>query len=207
LNPRPTKITMSLMASVYDVVAFILAELGQMGTMKLEKLVYYSQAWSLVWDEQPLFPEAIEAWDKGPVVRDLYRQHRRMPFVDRLERGDASALSDDQRASIAAVLAFYGRRTEWWLSELTHREPPWLDARATGTTNPVIAQAAMRAFFSSYQATFRHIPDSIARGLKLVVGLPSDVVDDVLHGTPTEVVGIEEWLETGRGDPWQASGD
>ena len=32
--------------------------------MKLQKLVYYSQAWSLIWDEKPLFEEEIEAWAK-----------------------------------------------------------------------------------------------------------------------------------------------
>ena len=64
---------MAAMASVYDVAAFILGRLGQVGAMKLQKLVYYSQAWSLVWDDQPLFSETIEAWDKGPVVRSWAR--------------------------------------------------------------------------------------------------------------------------------------
>lgn len=30
--------------------------------------MYYAQAWSLVWDEKPLFPERIEAWVNGPVL-------------------------------------------------------------------------------------------------------------------------------------------
>lgn len=199
---------MALMASVYDVAAFILAELGQIGTMKLQKLVYYAQAWSFVWDSRPLFSEKVEAWDKGPVVRELYSQHARTPFIERLDQGDASKLSDGQRASISAVLAFYGKRTEWWLSELTHREPPWLDARARagGARNPVITPIAMREFFSTYSAPFRLIPESIARGLDLVVALPKDVVKEVLESPPTEVHGIEEWLETGEGDPWQTYG-
>ena len=56
--------------SVLDVAAYILKKLGSMTTMKLQKLVYYSQAWSLVWDEQSLFIESIEAWANGPVVSD-----------------------------------------------------------------------------------------------------------------------------------------
>ena len=195
------------MASVYDVAAFILAELGQMGTMKLQKLVYYSQAWSVVWDGAALFSEKIEAWDRGPVVRELYSQHARMPFIERLDRGDPSKLSDDQQASIRAVLAYYGKHDEWWLSELTHREPPWLEARAAGhgTRNPTITPVALRNFFSTYSAPRRSIPDSVARGLDLLVGLPKDVVKDVLHGTPVEVHGLEEWLETGEGNPWRTS--
>ena len=43
------------MASVFDVAAYILHRAGTMTAMKLQKLVFYSQAWSLVWDEKPLF--------------------------------------------------------------------------------------------------------------------------------------------------------
>ncbi len=50
------------MANVHDVSAYILKHWGPMTAMKLQKLVYYSQAWGLVWDEEPLFPERIEAW-------------------------------------------------------------------------------------------------------------------------------------------------
>jgi hypothetical protein len=127
----------------------------------------------LVWDDQPLFPEPIEAWDKGPVVPELWER--------------------------------CASRSGAWLSELTHREPPWIEARARtpGARNPIITQGAMRAFFATYQAPLRRIPDAIARGLDLVVALPKDIVADVLRGEPTEVVGIEEWLETGEGDPWR----
>lgn len=43
------------MANVLDVAAYVLAKRGPMTAMKLQKLVYYSQAWHLVWDEEPLF--------------------------------------------------------------------------------------------------------------------------------------------------------
>src|SRR5680860_208464 len=76
------------MASVLDVAEYILKETGSMTTMKLQKLVYYSQAWSLVWDEKPLFGEPIEAWANGPVVRALYEAHRGRFQVDTIENGD-----------------------------------------------------------------------------------------------------------------------
>jgi len=64
------------MASAHDVARYILERAGQMSAMKLQKLVYYSQAWHLVWRSRPLFPETVEAWAKGPVVRELYNVHR-----------------------------------------------------------------------------------------------------------------------------------
>ncbi|CUP62134.1 Uncharacterized phage-associated protein [Anaerostipes hadrus] len=43
------------MANVFDAAKYILERLGEMSTMKLQKLCYYAQAWSLVWDDVPLF--------------------------------------------------------------------------------------------------------------------------------------------------------
>src|SRR5665213_2316970 len=64
----------SLLASVDDVAAAILKRTGAIDTFKLQKLVYYCQAWHLVWDGVPLFKARIEAWANGPVVPKLYQQ-------------------------------------------------------------------------------------------------------------------------------------
>ena len=117
------------MVSVFDVAAYILGERGAMTTWKLQKLVYYSQAWSLVWDDDALFPEEIEAWANGPVVRELYDAHRREYRVSDLGKGDPDALTPDQRETVDAVLEFYGDRSPQWLSDLTHMEDPWCSAR------------------------------------------------------------------------------
>ena len=45
------------MASVFDVAAYILQKQGFLTTWKLQKLVYYGQAWSLVWDDDALSPK------------------------------------------------------------------------------------------------------------------------------------------------------
>jgi uncharacterized phage-associated protein len=100
-----------------------------MTAMKLQKLVYYAQAWSVVWDERPLFPERIEAWANGPVVRELYDVHRGSFEVSEWPCGDPRRLTGDERATVDAVLDFYGGRSAQWLSDLTHREQPWLLAR------------------------------------------------------------------------------
>ena len=60
------------MISVSDVAQYILSKKGSMPVMKLQKLVYYCQAWSLVWDDAPLFSESIEAWANSPVCRILF---------------------------------------------------------------------------------------------------------------------------------------
>lgn len=111
--------------SALDVAAYILKKLGPMTTMKLQKLIYYCQAWSLVWDEKPLFKEDIEAWANGPVVRDLFNYHRGQYMISSVLIGNPDLLDDQQRETIDAVLDYYGDKPSQWLSDLTHMEDPW----------------------------------------------------------------------------------
>ena len=117
------------MASVHDVVAYILHKKGKIVAIKLHKLLYYCQAWSLVWDECPLFHARIEAWANGPVVPMVYRVHRGNYYVDTWPYGDRGNLDETERDTVKAVLSKYGQKDPQWLSELTHREKPWINAR------------------------------------------------------------------------------
>lgn len=141
------------MASVFDVAAYILGKTGRIPALKLQKLVYYSQAWSLVWDEKPLFNERIEAWANGPVSPDLYAQHRLMYDLDKVPKGDPKSLSNEQMETIDAVLKVYGDKPSQWLSDLTHAEEPWREARkglADGERGKnEISHASMAEYYSS----------------------------------------------------------
>jgi len=124
------------MPSVFDVAKFILEERVRtknerfMTTWKLQKLVYYSQAWSTVWDDAPLFPEPIEAWANGPVCRDLYEIHKGKFKVTPDEiQGSPRKLTANQKDTIRQVMKHYERKTAQYLSELTHNEIPWRAAR------------------------------------------------------------------------------
>jgi uncharacterized phage-associated protein len=139
------------MANVHDVAATILRKHGPMTALKLEKLVYYCQAWSLVWDEAPLFTERIEAWAGGPVVPALYYRHRGQFEIKEWD-GNPDALSQAQRETVDAVWKYYGSKTSQWLSDLTHREDPWIKAR-TGLAplergNREITTASMAEYYS-----------------------------------------------------------
>lgn len=144
------------MVTVHDVAAFILREKGRMTTMKLQKLVYYSQAWSLVWDEAPLFSEQIQAWANGPVVYDLYCAHRGQfdvtpPWTASNAKPDA--LTEEQQETVRSVLEFYGEKSSQWLSDLTHMEKPWNDARkgipAGVASSREISLASMAEYYGS----------------------------------------------------------
>lgn len=141
------------MASAHDVAAYILKQRGPMTAMKLQKLVYYSQAWSLVWDDEPLFDEIIEAWANGPVVPALYALHRGMFCVQDWPYGNLNALEQYQRDTVDRVVEHYGQLAPHELSDLTHKEPPWEQARAglpPGTRGKnQISLAAMAEYYGS----------------------------------------------------------
>jgi uncharacterized phage-associated protein len=141
------------MAIVQDVANYILSKKGELPAMKLQKLVYYAQAWSLVWDDAPLFPEVIEAWANGPVTPDLYNQHKGLFSVSSIASGNPKKLTSTQQETIDKVLEFYGDKTSQWLSDLTHQEDPWVNTRkglAAGQRgDQEITPAAMAEYYSS----------------------------------------------------------
>lgn len=140
-------------ANVFDAAAYILKRQGEMTTMKLHKLLYYAQAWSLVWDEEPLFNEAIEAWANGPVVRRLFAYHRGHFKIDGMPIGNPDVLSEKQKETINAVLDFYGDKTSQYLIELSHLEDPWKNARIGLSPNErgdrIISNDSMANYYSS----------------------------------------------------------
>lgn len=142
------------MANVLDVADYILSKAGPMTAMKLQKLCYYSQAWSLVWDERPLFDDRIEAWANGPVAPTLYDRHRGKFEVTQSDiPGDGSSLTPTERETVDAVLEYYGDKSSQWLSQLTHEERPWVEAREGlrpgDRGNSVITPAAMAEYYGS----------------------------------------------------------
>ena len=141
--------------SVFDVASYILHSLGNMSTMKLQKLVYYCQAWSLVWDEKPLYPESIKAWANGPVVGELFFQLKGLYIVgeEDLITGNYKKLLEQQIETIDSVLDHYGDKQSQWLINLTHMEEPWRKAR-TGIpegdrSNRIIELEEMAMYYSS----------------------------------------------------------
>lgn len=117
------------MAKIDDVAAAILSRTGSISTWKLQKLAYYCQAWHAVWEEEPLFEEKIEAWANGPVIPALYNQHRGQFTISTWPGGKPEDLQGCEQTTIQAVFDYYGDKSGQWLSDLTHRERPWREAR------------------------------------------------------------------------------
>ena len=142
------------MPSVFDTAKYILETCGRMSTMKLQKLCYYCQAWSLVWDDEELFPEEFRAWANGPVCRELYDAAKGSFNVcsDDLP-GNSNNLTENQKDTIRTVLKHYAKHNAQWLSQLTHMEDPWREARkgvpaGIGSDN-IISKESMAMYYGS----------------------------------------------------------
>lgn len=126
------------MATVRDVAAYILQKRGPMSAMKLQKLCFYANGYHLAWEERPLFEEPFEAWANGPVAPDLYACHRGQFQVQAGDiLGNPDALDAGERESIDLVLDGLGSLSAHQLSVMTHREGPWVTARARARVGPM----------------------------------------------------------------------
>ena len=143
------------MASIFDVAAYILEKTGCISTWKLQKLCYYSQAWSLAWTEKELFPEDFEAWSNGPVCHELFRAHKGLFMIERkdLSLGNSSNLTAEEKDTIDVVLKDYGNMSPYELRELSHSENPYKGARIGlpdgKPSSRIITKSSMGDFYGS----------------------------------------------------------
>jgi uncharacterized phage-associated protein len=122
--------------------------------LRLQKLLYYTQGWSLALrNGRPMFAERIEAWAHGPVVKDLWSVfsqygNRPIPSEDFV---DSHVMDEDDRLLVGAVWSAYKGYTAFGLSEMTHNESPWRDARgnlsSTARSGAEITKEAMMKYF------------------------------------------------------------
>lgn len=147
------------MTSVIDVAAYILDEYGPMTTMKLEKLAYYSQAYSLSrGNGAPLFAEDFQAWVNGPVAPELYHEHRGKFLLHRGELARAveghAPLSASEKRLVKTVCGKLSPLTGNQLSEKTHAEKPWRDARMgcgpSERCETIIPKQVIREYYSAH---------------------------------------------------------
>lgn len=153
------------MANAHDVAAYIARNCkdeGELDAIKLQKLVYYSQAWHLVAHDRPLFPEAIRAFKHGPVVGVLWHDHRgqRTVTAQNFVAKASGELSTLEAEVIDAVLGAYGSLSAWELVELTHRERPWVHAWDHCEYDDRIPLDDIKRFYAMVSAIPRELVDS-----------------------------------------------
>ena len=119
---------------------YILKHYGPMSHLKLQKLLFYCDAYCLAYFGQELVTDKFEAWVHGPVSRRVYENPRDKSILysdvsyseqDGVDVDKAfSKLTQDQQSLVTAVLKDLSTWTGPELETATHRETPWRQARA-----------------------------------------------------------------------------
>lgn len=140
------------MATCSDVARYFLyktnPEIGDtISNLKLQKLVYYAQGFSLAIFGTPLFDEAIKAWEHGPVVPSLYHDYKQYEAgsIPSLDQFADSPFSDEQIELLDEVYEVFGQFSAWALRNMTHSEPPWSET----DKDAEISHKAMKKFFAT----------------------------------------------------------
>lgn len=142
------------MANIFDVAKYILNEIGEISTMKLQKLCYYSQVNSLKLKDKILFAEDFEAWANGPVCRALFNVHKGKFSLQAKDIPNSllTNLSVEEKNVINETIETYGAYSGAELSAKTHSEDPWKDARngieASKNCSKKITKASIKRFYN-----------------------------------------------------------
>ena len=120
--------------------------------LKIQKMLYYAQGYSLALRHKPLFDERIEAWENGPVVREVYREFKHYSnnsiSFDELDSFNTDSFKDDKEILDILILIFnkYGSMGAWKLRNKTHSEDPYLKSYSPNLNNE-IPQNLIEEFF------------------------------------------------------------
>ena len=93
--------------------------------MKLHKLLYFAQRESFAIKNEPLFEGDFEGWKYGPVSKEVRAYYKNSdPEVEEI-----SDISYESKYIVNNIIEEYGAMATWKLSELSHKEKSWLNAR------------------------------------------------------------------------------
>ena len=117
------------MDRIIDVAAYIVIKYKEitgeeLDEMKLHKLLYFTQRETLAVLGRPAFNGDFEGWKYGPVSKEV-----RHSFFDGEITEPTNEVSDEIKYIVNNVILEYGSLASWKLSEISHKEISWLNAR------------------------------------------------------------------------------
>lgn len=125
--------------------------------LKLQKLLYYVQAWSLGINGSTMFEGKFQAWVHGPVNRTIYDRFYHKSLYGFIDREDVmnpvvmESLAETDIEFIDYILENYAGYNGTQLEKMTHEELPWREARGnialTSRCTTEISEESMKTFY------------------------------------------------------------
>ena len=132
---------------------------------KLQKLLYYVEAWGLVYMNS-IIDEDFEAWVHGPVIPSVYAEFKKhgasiiqlqypndtKPSEQLKKYETELKITSNEKELIEQIILKYGALSSFELELLSHSETPWLEARKGlephESCNSKIEKATMKQYYS-----------------------------------------------------------
>lgn len=138
---------------------FIIAECRERGenltNLKLQKLLFYADAWHLALHDTTLFPENFKAWVHGPVLTSQYHRFKDLKWRPIDEEIAKPNLGSKLEKHLEEIIDVFGCETAIALELMTHREAPWLEARGgmppTEPSTATISKETMKNFYKAFR--------------------------------------------------------
>ena len=151
--------------------------------LKLNKLVYYAQAWSFVKLGHGIFNEKVEAWDNGPVVPSVYHAFKK--YGKNIIQNTEKTYQPDKFTAeeIDFLLEIDENYSKYSASELvrqTHKiGSPWQSVYIPDVKNIEISPEKMKDYYSdktlhSIKIDTSSIPEIGKRGKDGIIVLPAE---------------------------------
>ena len=103
--------------------------------LRVQKLLYFIQAYFIVALKKVCFNETILAWAYGPVVREVYDAIKNEE-IDLEEELFMHNISQEDKNIIENLVQNYKNKSTWELVEITHRQDPWVKAYPNNVITP-----------------------------------------------------------------------
>lgn len=154
-----------MMYSAIDIADYIIISANKknikISNLKLQKLLYYVQAASLVFENRPIFSDKIQAWKYGPVVEEVYHTFKvfandaiekpasefSLSFI--LNKRHDEEIEDRDKELIDRVVDSYKDYSAIKIMKKTHSEAPWKETFER--TNKIISHDIIQSYYSENQ--------------------------------------------------------
>jgi uncharacterized phage-associated protein len=125
--------------------------------LKIQKLLYYAQAWYLVNYGRRLFDDDIEAWELGPAIRSIYGKWKKfnsMPIQYTPNGKEGDAFEKHQFEFLVEFYRIFSSFSSTALVSMTHNEDPWKKAFVSGENN-IISPSFMKEYYTKIYKEMR----------------------------------------------------
>lgn len=114
--------------------------------LKLQKVLYFAQAYFLAKKHKSLFKDDIEAWEYGPVIPSVYHKYKKYGSQPIIKVSIVDKISDTDKKMLDEIWEVFGGYSASRLVDMTHAHSPWKEAR--DRSNNIITKKSMEEYYS-----------------------------------------------------------